>query len=61
MSMTVVRFRASLRDSRRFATALENARGRLFGATILRDFFLAESDWYMSRHATEVLKRYRLI
>jgi 2'-5' RNA ligase len=59
--MTVVRFRGALRDSPGFATALENARGRLFGATTLRDLFLVESDWYMSRCATKVLKHYRVI
>ena len=59
--MTTVRFRAALRDSPRFATALENVHGRFFGTTTLRDFYLAESDWYMSRHATKVLKRYRVI
>jgi len=59
--MTTVRFRAALRDSPRFATALENGRGIPFGTTTLRDFFLVESDWYMSRRVTKVLKRYRVI
>ena len=58
--MTVVRFRAPLSESERFATTLANARGRLFGATKLRELILVENDWYMSRHATKSLKHYRL-
>jgi 2'-5' RNA ligase len=58
--MTVARFRAPLRDSERFADALEQARGRSFGAANIRSFSLVKNDWYMSSGATETLKRYRL-
>lgn len=58
--MTVVRFRAPLRDSERFARALEAARRRSFGATVVRNLSLVKSDWYMSRRTTETIKRYRL-
>jgi len=56
--LTVVRFRAPLRHSERFAQALEQARRRAFGTTTVRNFMLVENDWYMSR-ATVCLKRYR--
>ncbi len=56
--MTVVRFRAPLRDSRQFAKALEQARRRAFGVTTIRDFMLVENDWYMSRRKTVCLKHY---
>ncbi|HEY5910740.1 MAG TPA: 2'-5' RNA ligase family protein [Verrucomicrobiae bacterium] len=59
--MTAVRFRSPLRDSRRFAAALEQARERPFGATTIRSLSLVENDWYMSHHATEIVKRYPLV
>jgi len=59
--MTVARFRAPLCDSERFATVLEQARQRSFGATTVRNLSLVESDWYMSHGATETVKRYRLV
>ncbi len=58
--MTVARFRAPLRDGHRFAMMLEQARTRRFGTSIVRSLSLVANDWYLSRHSTEVLKRYRL-
>lgn len=58
--MTVARFRAPLRDSRRFAVALENARQRRFGTATIGGLRLVKNDWYMSRSVTETVKRYRL-
>jgi 2'-5' RNA ligase len=57
--MTIVRFRAPLRHTERFAKALEQARRRPFGVTTMRSFSLVQNDWYMSQRATVVLKRYR--
>jgi 2'-5' RNA ligase len=59
--MTVVRFRAPLCESERFAIALEQARGRSFGTATVRSLRLVKNDWYMSRRATETLERYRLV
>jgi 2'-5' RNA ligase len=56
--MTIARFRAPLRHAERFAKALEQARRRPFGVTTARSLSLVENDWYMSRRATVVLKRY---
>jgi 2'-5' RNA ligase len=56
--MTVVRFRAPLHYPEAFASVLERARQRPFGATAFRSFLLVESDWYMSRRTTVSLKRY---
>lgn len=58
--MTVARFRAPLRDSERFADALERARDRPFGDARIAGLSLVKHDWYMSRRTTETLKRYRL-
>jgi 2'-5' RNA ligase len=58
--MTVARFRAPLVESERFATVLEQARGRSFGVTTVRSLSLVENDWYMSHRVTETVKRYRL-
>lgn len=59
--MTVVRFRAPLRDPKRFALALEQARSRPFGPTCVRTVNLVGNDWYMSRHSFELVRRYRLV
>jgi 2'-5' RNA ligase len=59
--MTVARFRAPLVDGTRFATVLEQARGRSFGSTTVKNLSLVENDWYMSRGVTETVKRYRLL
>ena len=56
--MTVVRFRAPLRDPGRFAEALQNGRARTFGRTTVNSFALVENDWYMSRRATRALRHY---
>jgi len=58
--MTAVRFRAPLHHAERFAKALEQARRRPFGLMTVRTLSLVENDWYMSRRATVLLKRYRL-
>lgn len=58
--MTVVRFRAPLRDPGRFAHALEQSRARPFGPTYVRTVNLVGNDWYMSRHSFELVRRYRL-
>jgi len=58
--MTVTRFRARLRDSERFAIALERARRRLFGTMNIRSFRLVKNDWYMTQLCLELIKRYRL-
>lgn len=58
--MTVARFRAPLQDGHRFAMMLQKARARRFGTTIVRNLSLVTNDWYLSRHGTQVLKRYRL-
>ena len=59
--MTVARFRAPLRDGYRFAMMLEKNRTRRFGTSIVRNLSLVANDWYLSRHSTEVLERYRLV
>jgi len=58
--MTVARFRAPLCDSERFATALERARQRSFGAMSIGSLSLVKNDWYMTRKVLETVKRYRL-
>jgi 2'-5' RNA ligase len=58
--MTVARFRASLRNSERFATRLEDARQLEFGRVDVRSVSLAKHDWYLSRQYFEMVKRYRL-
>jgi 2'-5' RNA ligase len=58
--MTVVRFRARLRDAERFAGALDEARHRVFGETDVRSLRLVKNDWYMTRSVLETVKRYRL-
>ena len=58
--MTLVRFRAPLRDGRRFAAALRHARERFFGVMEIKNLALVKNDWYMTRRQLEVLKRYRL-
>ena len=57
--VTVVRFRARLRDGERFAGALERARERSFGAWSIRSFSLVKNDWFMTQPALETMKRYR--
>lgn len=59
--MTVVRFRAPLRNSAKLALALEQARTRNFGATKVAAMHLVKNDWYMSRKTLEPIKRYRLL
>ena len=58
--MTVIRFRAPLRDAKKFAAALERARRRAFGFMTIRNLALVKTDWYMSRKTLETVKRYRL-
>lgn len=58
--MTVARFRTRLSDGARYAAALGKAKDREFGLTTLGSLDLVESDWYMSRHATAVLKKFNL-
>jgi 2'-5' RNA ligase len=58
--MTVVRFRAPLRDSEQFASTLEHSRSRLFGTASIRSLSLVKNDWYMSHRGLQTLKRYRL-
>jgi 2'-5' RNA ligase len=57
--MTVVRFRVPLRQSAKFARALEQARHRWFGVTTVKSLVLVENDWYMSRQCTRTLRRFR--
>ena len=58
--MTIARFCVPLRESDRFAATLELARVRSFGMTTIKSLSLVENDWYMSRHVTKTVKRYRL-
>jgi 2'-5' RNA ligase len=58
--MTVVRFRAPLRASARFAGILERYRDHSFGRTQVGELNLVRNDWYMSRASVEVLERYQL-
>jgi len=58
--MTVARFRAPLCDSKRFATALEQARQRPFGTMSIGSLSLVKNDWYMTHQALETVKRYHL-
>lgn len=58
--MTVVRFRARLRDGEGMATALERSRHRRLGTTGIRSLSLVKNDWYMTRQLLEIVKRYRL-
>jgi 2'-5' RNA ligase len=59
--MTVVRFRAALRDGTKLAAALERLRSRQFGTTNIRNLSLTKNDWYMTRQVLETVKRYRLL
>lgn len=56
--MTVLRFRAKLREPERFADRLREVRDRCFGEMTTERFALVEHDWYMSRRVTRVLKSY---
>jgi len=56
--MTFVRFRGPLQDSVRLAAALERARNRRFGATIIREVHLVKSDWYMSHQTLDCINTY---
>jgi hypothetical protein len=58
--MTVGRFRAPLRDSKRLLTFLAVARKRSFGSNRIVSVSLVKIDWYMSEPAKEIVKRYRL-
>jgi 2'-5' RNA ligase len=58
--LTVARFRAPLRDPKKFAAALARARKRSFGSTTIRHPSLVKTDWYMSHQTAETVKRYRL-
>jgi 2'-5' RNA ligase len=58
--LTVMRFRAPLRDAKKFAAALKRARRRPFGSTTVRHPALVKTDWYMSHKTLETVKRYRL-
>jgi 2'-5' RNA ligase len=58
--MTVVRFRARLHDSEKFAGVLEQARQRSFGSINIRSLSLVKNDWYMTNRVLETVKRYRL-
>jgi 2'-5' RNA ligase len=58
--LTVARFRAPLRDPKKFAAALKRARHRSFGSTTIRRPALVKTDWYMSRKTLETVKDYRL-
>ncbi len=58
--LTVMRFRAPLRDSKKFAATLTRARKRSFGSTTIRNPALVKTDWYMSHQTVEMVKRYRL-
>jgi 2'-5' RNA ligase len=59
--MTVMRFRASLRDPKKFTAALARARHHSFGSTTIRNPALVRNDWYMSHQTVETVKRYRLL
>jgi 2'-5' RNA ligase len=58
--MAVGRFRAPLRDGKRLTAFLAEARKRSFGLNRITSVSLVKNDWYMSRHAKEIVKRYRL-
>jgi 2'-5' RNA ligase len=58
--LTVARFRAPLRNPKKFAAALARACGRSFGSTTIRSPALVKTDWYMSHQTVETVKRYRL-
>jgi 2'-5' RNA ligase len=59
--MTLVRFRAPLRDPGLFANALEKLRAVKFGAFAVDALELNENDWYMSRGQTQCVRRYALV
>ncbi|MBB4637118.1 hypothetical protein [Longimicrobium terrae] len=57
---TMVRFTAPLRDPARFVDALQSARQRPFGATIVATLELTLSDWYQSAGRTRLLAAFPL-
>jgi 2'-5' RNA ligase len=59
--MTVARFRAPLRDSEHFASALARSRRRSFGSTTIKNLSLVTNDWYMTHRTLETLNPYRLV
>lgn len=59
--LTVARFRAPLRDPKKFAAALARVRGRSFGSTTIRNPALVKTDWYMSHQTVKTVKRYCLL
>jgi 2'-5' RNA ligase len=58
--MTVVRFRARLRDTDRFLAPFERSRHRGFGVIRIQTLSLVQNDWYMTRQALGIIRHYRL-
>ena len=58
--MTVVRFRAPLRESAGFAGVLERYRNHTFGQIQVQELNLVRNDWYMARMSVELLERFQL-
>jgi 2'-5' RNA ligase len=58
--MTVVRFRAPLRDSTAYLEVLERCRRQSFGRTQVRELNLVRNDWYMSQASVEIRERFQL-
>lgn len=58
--MTVLRFRAPLKDNRRFTAQLEQARTLSFGRAHVNELSLVKNDWYMSEPTQEWLGRFPL-
>ena len=57
---TLVRFVAPLRDPRRFVDALDAARSRALGTSVVRRLELVLGDWYQSSERARPLAAYEL-
>jgi len=58
--LTLVRIASPLADAERFVRALDRARGRTFGTSVVSALELVVSDWYQSAEHTELVARYEL-
>lgn len=57
---TLVRFVAPLRDPRRFVAALDAARSRAFGTSVVTQLELVLGDWYQSSERARPIAAYEL-
>jgi 2'-5' RNA ligase len=58
--MTALRFRAPLRDAKKFAAVLAESRQLPFGATEIKTLSLVRNDWYLTRKNLATVRRYPL-